>query len=461
MTRLSGIIKEIYVMLKIIDNRNTLSGLSHLSFYEMSNNRRRFLFDTDVSDADVQMAIDDAKGIIGDDNAYEVEIRTVSTEESVLDCDEYSVTKYGDDDYSVFFKNNDCSLRGRLRDITSKIFSVYHPKISEKLGTEEYSFLNENEHLGDNIILLGLGGSHAYGTNLPGSDVDIRGVALNSKSDLLGMSHFENFVNTDTDTTVYGINKFFNLLMECNPNIIEMLGLEPEDYALLTPVGKKILDNRDLFLSQRAYYSFGGFAYAQLKRLQNATARDSLPDAERELHILNSIQKQLDNIEKEFSAEGGGILLYVDDAVTEGHTKEIFMDGHFKRYPLRQFNMRFNAMNQVCKDYDHVDHRNRKKDDKHLNKHAMHLIRLYQMAIEILSGDGIHTKRKGDDLSLLMDIRNGKYMTDSIMCPEFYELVDEYQARLEEVFSKTNLPKKPNVKAIEKLLIEINENAIR
>ena len=47
--------------------------------------------------------------------------------------------------------------------------------IKEALNTEEYSFLHTNPHLGDNIILLGLGGSYAYGTNNETSDIDIRG----------------------------------------------------------------------------------------------------------------------------------------------------------------------------------------------------------------------------------------------------------------------------------------------
>lgn len=53
------------------------------------------------------------------------------------------------------------------------------------VASEQYSFLRENEHLGKNIILLGLGGSHAYGTHNQNSDLDVRGCALNSKRDIL------------------------------------------------------------------------------------------------------------------------------------------------------------------------------------------------------------------------------------------------------------------------------------
>ena len=74
-------------------------------------------------------------------------------------------------------------------------------EIKQKVNSEEYSFLRENEHLGKNIILLGLGGSHAYGTNNENSDLDVRGVALNSKKDILTNENFEQFTNDATPLT--------------------------------------------------------------------------------------------------------------------------------------------------------------------------------------------------------------------------------------------------------------------
>ena len=53
------------------------------------------------------------------------------------------------------------------------------------MNTTEYDFLRTNERLGDRIMLLGLGGSYAYGTNNEGSDIDFRGVTLMLPSDLL------------------------------------------------------------------------------------------------------------------------------------------------------------------------------------------------------------------------------------------------------------------------------------
>jgi len=79
-------------------------------------------------------------------------------------------------------------------------------QVNELLETEQYRFIKENEHLRDRIIFLTLGGSHAYGTNIEGSDIDIRGVCHSRPQDLVGLSRFEQVVNEATDTTIYSFN---------------------------------------------------------------------------------------------------------------------------------------------------------------------------------------------------------------------------------------------------------------
>ena len=53
--------------------------------------------------------------------------------------------------------------------------------IIEILNRPEYQFIQTNPHLGGSMLFATFGGSHAYGTNKPTSDIDIRGCALNSK----------------------------------------------------------------------------------------------------------------------------------------------------------------------------------------------------------------------------------------------------------------------------------------
>ena len=142
----------------------------------------------------------------------------------------------------------------------------------------EYDFLKENAHLNNNIILMGVGGSHAYGTNVPTSDYDTRGIALNSPREILLGTDFEQVTNDTTDTVIYSFKKAIKLLSNCNPNTIEMLGLRPEDYSIMTDIGKDLIDNQKMFLSQIAVKSFGGYANQQLTRLRNGSTDERLEE---------------------------------------------------------------------------------------------------------------------------------------------------------------------------------------
>lgn len=71
-------------------------------------------------------------------------------------------------------------------------------------------------YLGENIILLTLGGSHAYGMDKEKSDVDIREIVLNTKPDILLGNDFDAVVDVPTDTTIYSFNKMLQLLSSNN-----------------------------------------------------------------------------------------------------------------------------------------------------------------------------------------------------------------------------------------------------
>ena len=330
------------------------------------------------------------------------------------------------------------------------------------LQQSEYSFLKTNEQLGKHIILLGLSGSYSYGTNVDSSDIDIRGIALNRKSDLIGFTQFEQYVDDHTDTVIYAFRKIISLFLTCNPNTIELLGLNPEHYLYLNDIGKMLLDNKQLFLSRRAIQSFGGYADAQLRRLQNALARGSFPQSEKEQYIFNSIKAAMYDFNTTYkSFENGSMEILIDKAVNPEMETEIFVNANLTHYPLRDYLGMWNTMSNVIKNYEKIGKRNKKKDDLHLNKHAMHLIRLFLMALNILEKGEINTYR-AEEHDLLMDIRLGKYQkADGNFNDTFYEMLADYEKRLDYAAKHTALPEAPDMEKIQDLVMTINERVIR
>ena len=333
-------------------------------------------------------------------------------------------------------------------------------EIRSAIRSSNYDFLREDKHLGTNIILLGLGGSHAYGTNHEGSDLDIRGCALRSKEEILTCSGFEQVTRDEPDTTIYAFDKLISLLSACNPNTIEILGLKPEHYLYVSPIGQELLDHKEMFLSRRAVHSFGGYANQQLRRLDNKAAR-LIGQEQQERHILNSIENAMTSFRSKYTEfEEGSIVLSVDKSDREEFDSEIFMDVNLSHYPLRDYKAIWAEMNNIVKDYSKIGRRNARAIEKgKLSKHMSHLIRLYLMAFDILERHEIVTYRPEHEL--LMDIIHGKYL-DSENQPinEFFDMVDEYENRLKYDKNNTDLPSDPDTKSIREFVTSVNERVV-
>jgi predicted nucleotidyltransferase len=152
-------------------------------------------------------------------------------------------------------------------------------------------------NIDDRLLILGVTGSQAYGLAIEGiSDVDIKGIFVADKSYYLGLKQIEQiegkgdlgiFTNNEMgnkgiqklefatnkfeidqakDFVLYELKKYLNLLGNANPNIQEMLWLD--EYIYLHPLGKILIDNRDLFLTKKVRSSYIGYANAQLKKVE-------------------------------------------------------------------------------------------------------------------------------------------------------------------------------------------------
>ena len=130
--------------------------------------------------------------------------------------------------------------------------------------------------LAQHLILAGLRGSSAHGTWIAPTDpqgiddVDILGVCIPPPAFHLGIrtwTHAE-AIQEQWDVVLYGLQKFIGLLCQQNPNSLCLLWLDPGDYFLVTPIGRRLIEHRMLFRSrQRAFDCIMGYAHGQLKRM--------------------------------------------------------------------------------------------------------------------------------------------------------------------------------------------------
>ena len=120
-----------------------------------------------------------------------------------------------------------------------------------------------------------------------------------------------------------------------------------------------------------------------------------------------------------------------------------------KNYPVSDFVDIYSELSSIVKTYNKLNHRNSKKSEASLFKHAMHLIRLLMTGTDILNGKGIITNRR-EEHGLLMDIRNG-----NIPFGEIFKLADEHQVKFESAAKNTKLPHEPDMKEVDHLLAKL------
>ena len=230
----------------------------------------------------------------------------------------------------------------------------------------------------------------------------------------------------------------------------------------MTQTGKELIENRKLFLSKICIHTFGGYAQTQFRRLMNKAARLT-NQSENEAYILKSIHNAKYNFKNRYYPhEDNDIFLYIDKAVQEGYESEIFMDVTLQHYPLRDWTGIWNEMKAIVSSYNKIGRRNERalSHDK-LGKHMCHLLRLYMMCIDILEKEEIITYRKKEH-DLLMQIRNGQYLDENRQpTSAFYDLLNEYEKKLEDAKKNTSLPDLPDYKRINEFKMYINEKIVK
>lgn len=283
------------------------------------------------------------------------------------------------------------------------------------------------------IILEVIAGSQMYGTSTPESDTDIRGIVVPSWRTLVHpFSNFEQHVDTvNRDLCYYSLRKFFQLAIDCNPTIVELLFV-PQFSPIVNVWSNDwgiISKHKDLFLSTKCRNTFNGYAISQLKRIK--------------LHrswLLNPPSHQPTREEyglpqaPVFGLEKAEVLIHSPI----GCIKEEWRD-----YALNEKSYH-DAKTHWGQYENWIATRNPKRavleaKSGYDTKHGMHLYRLLTEGIELLTTGNITLPRPDKDQ--LLEIREGKYTYDELM-----EMVDGFTEKLDTIGSV--LPDKPNIKKL-------------
>ncbi len=142
----------------------------------------------------------------------------------------------------------------------------------------------------DQTQYLTVMGSVSYGVSGDTSDVDIYGFCVPPKDmvfpHLAGEIHgfgtqiqrFEQWQQhhvmppdgreTSYDFQVFSIVRYFQLCMECNPNMIDSLFTPRRCVMHSTQVGEIVRENRKMFLHKGAWHKFRGYAYSQMHKIK-------------------------------------------------------------------------------------------------------------------------------------------------------------------------------------------------
>lgn len=301
---------------------------------------------------------------------------------------------------------------------------------------------NAPSWLAESVQYLTLVGSHANGTASKTSDIDVYGICCPPKNivypylydEIPGFDkpvRFEKFVVQEKvfdkkhDITVYSITNFFSLCVANNPNIIESLFTDVQHELYVTRIGRRIKDNRHLFLSKLLFKRFVGFAVQAASRAFNPNL---VRAAEFEKKHYIKLQPGQHNSKDCVTIDGQQFIV--------GPMDQLIPLEHYERYKLV------------------IDQKSTKLDT--FRKYGYDVKEMYQ-AIRVLDQcRGLltvgHIEYQTPFQTSLMSIRQGEFSKDAIR-NRYQDLLTE----LDTAFASCTLPDVPDSKPVRELLVDILE----
>ena len=338
----------------------------------------------------------------------------------------------------------------------------------------------------ENLLLFEcISGSRAYGTDLPTSDTDLKGVFILPQRDFYGLDYVPQVSSAKSDETYFELRRFAELLYKNNPSVLEMLNVPADCLLYCHPLFEPFLSTR--FLSKLCKDTFAGYAAAQIKKARGLNKKINYPEAPQRktpldfCHIAEgqgAVPVTTWLARRNLLQERCGLVnvpnmrdlyaLFYDENGTLGFSGIIKKDNAndvalssvpVGNTPLALMSFNKDAYSMHCRDYraywEWVEQRNETRYQNTLEhgknydaKNMMHTFRLLDMAAEILERGEINVRRPNREE--LLAIRRGAF--------QYEELIEQAEAKLRHVESlheRSPLPEAPDKAQIEALLVAV------
>jgi uncharacterized protein len=343
----------------------------------------------------------------------------------------------------------------------------------------------EQLHTEGAILFECISGSRAYGTDLPTSDTDIKGVFVMPEERLFGLGYIEQVNDERNDVVYYELRRFVELLMKNNPNILEMLN-SPAD-CILSKNPLFDLLTTDMFLSKLCKNSFAGYAFSQIKKAHGLNKKIVNPMSEERKLILdfcymahgqgsiplskwlknNDLVQEKCGLVNIANMQGCYAVFYDADGsklykgiMRKDEANDVLLSSVVKgETPVATLFFNKDGYSKYCKDYKEywawVENRNEVRYENTVAsgknydaKNMMHTFRLLDMAEEMLRDGKVNVRRPNREQ--LLAIRKGQFDYDDLIAQAEQKLVD-----IEQAFDNCDLPDMPDMGKIEPILIDI------
>ena len=356
----------------------------------------------------------------------------------------------------------------------------------------------KREH-GGSVIFSCVSGSHAYSTNIEGSDFDFRGVFILPTNEVLAGSYIPQVSDEMNDITYYEIGRFLELAAKGNPNIIELLNIEENDDMIIDSKWRQYFPEETVnkFITMKLKHTFTGYAHSQIKKAKGLNKKinwEQTKDMKRKdvldfCYVMTGRESSIKfkQFKKPSSLYGGRVyfrppgmnpsligLAKVNNVpdlysmyympkhggIISEDSNDVQLRSIPKEAPFIAY-LRFDrdAYSTHCKDYreyqtwikerNPIRYRdNLKGEQGYDKKNMMHCVRLLNTAKDIADGKGVIVRRP--EREELLAIRN-----DDVPYQDLLDKAESMVYEIGDAFDRSGLPHGVPPKFVQDLLLRI------